>query len=289
MIDRPRGLFVLASTFALAACGGGDGGVASTPTCAFGACNRHQCQPCRHASVGKLRQYRLGASASISRLNGVPTFDHGAITLQVVYDAAAKSYALKTGATSETFAPADKDASLSNAAVTTYKHVKGADASYLTLTVPGTASGQTRYVGAGFWQRSVTNANTVDVTVDPFVYGTATASAAHGSASYGVNLSGVLVGNTLDIYSVAGSGRLLADFGTGTIGLDADYTVGGASHQLVGSAAIAADGKGFAGKFDTGISGWSQGNWQGGFSGQMLTKSARLEFRTTKTTFWPWR
>jgi hypothetical protein len=102
-------------------------------------------------------------------------------------------------------------------------------------------------------------------------------------------LSGVLVGNTLDIYSVAGSGRLLADFGTGTIGLDADYTVGGASHQLVGSAAIAADGKGFAGKFDTGISGWSQGNWQGGFFGPNADEVGATGVCTTKTTFWPWR
>lgn len=141
MIDRPRGLFVLASTFALAACGGGEGGgVASTPTTP--SAPTLPGTGTNASLVGTLQSENFAniasaGLASISRLNAVPTFDHGAITLQVVYDAATKSYALKTGATSETFAPAAKDASLSNAAVTTYKHLKGADTSYLTLTVPG--------------------------------------------------------------------------------------------------------------------------------------------------------
>ena len=272
MIDRPRGLFVLASTFALAACGGGEGGgVASTPTTP--SAPTLPGTGTNASLVGTLQSENFAniasaGLASISRLNAVPTFDHGAITLQVVYDAATKSYALKTGATSETFAPADKDASLSNAAVTTYKHLKGADASYLTLTVPGTASGQTRYVGAGFWQRSVTSAATLDVAVDTFVYGAATASPPRtGSASYGVNLVGVALTNALDVYGLAGSGRLFADFGSGKVALDADYAINGGTQKLIGFASIAADGKGFSGKFDSGYRGWAPGTWQGGFFG----------------------
>jgi hypothetical protein len=141
------------------------------------------------------------------------------LTLSIAYNAATQGYTVDDGTRSQTFLPSNIDAAQSNAQVTTYKVTSGTTTDTLSLTTPGTGTGQTRYVAAGFWQRQVTGATSVDGRFEAFAYGIRTPDGSlprTGAASFDVNLLGAETFQKL-VYALGGTGRIAADLQAGTI------------------------------------------------------------------------
>jgi hypothetical protein len=99
-------------------------------------------------------------------------------------------------------------------------------------------------------------------------------AAAHGSASYGVNLVGVARRQYARHLWPGGQRPALRRFRLWQRALDADYAINGGA-QTDRLCSIAADGKGFSGKFDTGIAAGRQAPGRAGSSGRMPPKSVR--------------
>jgi hypothetical protein len=140
--------------------------------------------------------------------------------MSVVYDATSRTYTVTNGARSLAFTPAQIDAASSTPQITVYKRTSGTTADTLTLTKPGTSGRLTyKYVGAGFWQRTVDGINDVSGVFDAFTYGIKTPDAAMvrtGGASFDVDLLGILADPAI-LYSLSGSGTLTANFLNGTL------------------------------------------------------------------------
>nr|WP_246465531.1 transferrin-binding protein-like solute binding protein [Novosphingobium jiangmenense] len=162
------------------------------------------------ASVGTISVPTSGAAVSTSA---------SALTLTVSYNATSQSWTVSDGTRSRTFGPGDIDATQSNSAITTYKVVSGNTTEFLSLTTTGTAAGQTRYVGAGIWQRQVNGTGTIDGRISAFAYGVQTPNASlprTGAASFDVKLLGARTFST-NIYALGGTGKLSVDFLSGGI------------------------------------------------------------------------
>ncbi|HEY6814630.1 MAG TPA: hypothetical protein VI168_03730 [Croceibacterium sp.] len=147
------------------------------------------------------------------------TTSAGTLALSVSYDAANQSYTVNDGTRSQTFLPVSRDAAQSNAQVTTYRVTSGNTTDTLSLTTTGTASGQTHYVAAGFWQRQVTGATAVDGRFEAFAYGIRTPDGSlprTGVASFDVTLLGAETFEKL-VYALGGTGRINADLQSGAI------------------------------------------------------------------------
>ncbi|NLR37828.1 transferrin-binding protein-like solute binding protein [Novosphingobium sp. ERW19] len=141
------------------------------------------------------------------------------MALTVSYNATNRSWTVSDGTRSRTFGPGDIDATQSNSAITTYKFVSGNTTEFLSLTTTGTAAGQTRYVGAGIWQRQVNGSTTIDGRISSFAYGVQTPNGSlprTGAASFDVKLLGARTFST-NIYALGGTGKLSVDFLSGGI------------------------------------------------------------------------
>ncbi|GMM61580.1 transferrin-binding protein-like solute binding protein [Novosphingobium pituita] len=218
-IRRLRFHASLVSVLALAACGGGDGsggGVNSTPAPPPTGSNA--------SLIGSMVSESFAndstlATASYAANSGVGTFAAAKGALTFAYDAASKAYSVRDGSLSQTFAPSTLDQTQSSALITTYKVVEGSTSSYLTLTKPGTGSGQTRYVGAGYWQRVNQGSNRINASVESFTYGAQTAAATmptSGNVRFAVSLVGVrATGQT--ILGLGGTGQVQVDFTSGAL------------------------------------------------------------------------
>jgi hypothetical protein len=251
---------------ALASCGDGGGGVNSLPTPAPSPTPSPSPTPTPTSTpnddlISPLTSENFKNSASVgtisvSNATGGAVASGTATTLRVSYDAASQSYALTDGSFSQTFSKVDIDPSQSNTKVTTYKVASGKTTDFLTLSNAGTAAGQTRYVGAGFWQRETDGSASTDGRFDAFTYGVQTAAAnmpRTGTASYAVQLLGASTLGT-SINALAGSGRLDADFASGAIAAqvgysETDLTTGSTNYGgvLSASAMIASGTNGFSG------------------------------------------
>jgi hypothetical protein len=151
-----------------------------------------------------------------------------ATTLTVSYDAGSNSYLISVPGRSQTFRPGDRDAAQSSAASTVYVRTSGSTTDSLTLLNPSTTAGPLayRYVGAGYWQRTVESSSTINGSFDAFTYGVKTPDAATprtGAASYRIELLGI-VGLPNDVRSIGGNGTLLADFSVGLIRMQGTAT-----------------------------------------------------------------
>ncbi|KHS48077.1 hypothetical protein NJ75_01265 [Novosphingobium subterraneum] len=141
------------------------------------------------------------------------------MALTVSYNATNRSWTVSDGTRSRTFGPGDIDATQSNSAITTYKFVSGNTTEFLSLTTTGTAAGQTRFVGAGIWQRQVNGSTTIDGRISSFAYGVQTPNGTlprTGAASFDVKLLGARTFST-NIYALGGTGKLSVDFLSGGI------------------------------------------------------------------------
>lgn len=150
---------------------------------------------------------------------GAVTVDSGPLALTISYDATTQAYTVSDGVRSQTFEPGDFDPGKSSATLTTYTITSGNTTESLSLTKTGTGAGQTRYVAAGFWQRQVNGATSVDGRFEAFAYGIRTPDGAlprTGFASFDVSLLGAESFGAL-VYALAGSGRVNASLESGAI------------------------------------------------------------------------
>lgn len=163
------------------------------------------------ASTGTASYPTSGASGTATSANA---------TVSVVYDAASRTYTITNGARAQSFAQGDIDLTTTTSRITVYKKTSGSTTDTLTLTKPGTSGILTyRYVGGGYWQRTVTGSTTISGDFDAFTYGVETLDNAivrTGGASYDVDLLGI-VARPDTLYSLSGSGRLTANFFDGQI------------------------------------------------------------------------
>ena len=100
------------------------------------------------AATGTASYPTSGASGTATSANA---------TVSVVYDAASRTYTITNGARSQSFAQGDIDLPSTTSRITVFKKTSGTTTDTLTLTKPGTSGILIyRYVGGGYWQRTVT-------------------------------------------------------------------------------------------------------------------------------------
>jgi len=143
----------------------------------------------------------------------------GASALTIHYDAATQSYSLSVDGRSQSFAPADVDASKSDAGETTYHKSDGVNRDYLTLfkSPPG-ATHPLQYVAQGFWQRNVVTGSQQDTHYSAFTYGVAAPAAAiprSGTAAYAIDTFGFASKPGQEPISFSGNGSFSVDFAAG--------------------------------------------------------------------------
>ena len=215
-------LAVLALT--VSACGGGGVGSTPTPTPSptptptpppTGA-NADLLGPLKSETFVNDTTTASGTFPSSSNLNA------GTATLNFSYNQSNGTYTVQVADRTQSFAAGNKDATQSNTTITTYKKVNGSTTDLLTLTNPGTSGALLyKYVGAGFWQRTVQSATDVQGTFDSFTYGVATPNSAvprSGAASYDFDILGVLARASGSApYALGGSGNLNIDFSVGVV------------------------------------------------------------------------
>ncbi|NMN06942.1 MULTISPECIES: hypothetical protein [unclassified Novosphingobium] len=194
--------------------------------------------------------------------------------LTIAYNASTQTYTVTTQGRTQDFGPAQKDATLTNADATVYKRTDGTLTETLSLSknssTPGTPDApRFRYVGAGLWQRTQTDASNSTTTMDYFTYGVPTPASAmpnSGTATFAVRVDGE-AGYSKYILVLQGSGRFSVDFasgklsGSGNIDGYVDGRITLSNLAWSSQASLAAGGTTFSGSFKT-------GDRQGGLSGR---------------------
>lgn len=163
-------------------------------------------------------------------------------TSKVVYDAATGTYTLRdTGSltTTSVFAPANIDATASDATFTVYRKTSGSTVETFRRLNQSVSNPLIvlSYVDYGQWRRATTSGTTTSVNDTYVVFGSKTPIASiprTGSAAYSTALDGTFV-NKDGAYAVSGSGNLTANFAGATIAYDATAT----GTKEVGSGSIA--------------------------------------------------
>ncbi|TMJ20849.1 MAG: transferrin-binding protein-like solute binding protein [Alphaproteobacteria bacterium] len=200
-------------------------------------------------------------------------------SVTVSYDAPSKSYTIQAPGRSQTFGPADLQAS-SDADESDYQKPQGSGRDYLTLAkTPFTSKTAPQYVGLGFWQRNSLSGSTQDTSFDIFAYGLATPATAvprTGAAVFGIDVFGFFVTPGISPKGVQGHGTFTADFLSGVFStstyldefdLTADKAMFGAL-QLDGSGLISSTDGTFSGDiayrgFDASVGGKMNGHFYG--------------------------
>ena len=228
------------------------------------------------ASQRKLRHDAVTGSVSYPLDGSNGTSSAATATVSVVYDAASRSYTIANGGRVQSFAPGDLSAD-SDASVAIYEKRSGNTTDSLTLTRPGTGSGfDYDYVGSGFFQRTVEEANRVTATIDAFTYGVVTPNSAivrTGSGFYLVDVLSIIA-DPGQPYAAGGTGRIDVDFASGRLNISAQGDGFGIiddrltrNWQLTGSAQLAADANRFSGTMTMIAVGNFTGSWNGRFYG----------------------
>lgn len=223
---------MLALTVSLAACGGGTGGgVNSTPTPAPAPTPTPTPTPTPPPSTANADLLTLTQSESFTndattgsvnypKSGGSGTSTSATANISIVFDAASRTYTITNGARTQSFGSANLDAAASNSQISVFKKTSGTTTDTLTLTKPGTTGALNyKYVGGGFWQRTVDGATAITGDLDAFTYGVETPEAAivrTGGASYAVDLLGA-VARPHALFSLSGSGSLTVNFFDGAI------------------------------------------------------------------------
>lgn len=217
-----RVLALGAISLCLAACGGG--GTSSTPAPSPSPTPTPGPTQTNANLLGPLvsESFTNDATSASGTFPGAASLVAGPSTLTISYNQSNNAYTIQTQGRTQTFSPGDKDASKSTAEQTTFKKTSGSTTDLLTLTNPGT-SGRFlyKYVGAGFWQRSVQSSSSVAGSFDSFTYGVATPSSAvptTGNASYDFDVIGVLApASGAAPYGMGGNGTMTVDFAAGQL------------------------------------------------------------------------
>ncbi len=264
-----------AACLMLAGCGGGDGGVASTPTPSSPPITSGS----NSSLLGQLASESFLNSASFGAISvarsGTPvTTSAGSGSLSIVYNAANGTYSLDDGTRSISVGTSNIDRTQTNTAVTAYTVANGTTNDSIILTNSGTSAGLTRYVGAGIWLREVDGITTIDGRATGFAYGVQTGASnlpRTGIASFDVNLLG-LRSSSATVYALGGNGTLNVDFTSGGMYASGLYSetnsaTGGRSdsHTWKSQAMISSTRNAFLGQIQTDSAG--SGEWHGAFYG----------------------
>lgn len=204
----------------LSGCSGGGGGISSTP-----APTPTPTPTPANSTISNLRadQTFSDASASTSTVfdTATSTVTHGnsvSSTVQVSYNAAARSYTITTQGRTQSFAPVDVQAT-GNVGETRYVKTDGTTRDYLTLvTTPYTGATGNQYVGMGYWQRNTSGAGTQNTLFDMFTYGLDTPAVAiprTGSVAWKTDIFGLLTIPAARPLTIQGSGSFNVDFLSG--------------------------------------------------------------------------
>jgi hypothetical protein len=224
---------MLALSLCLAGCGGDSsgGGIASTPTPAPTPAPTPTPTPTppppttANADLITLGQSETftndSRTGAVSYPKAAGSFSASATagTVNIVYDATSQTYTLTSGGRTQSFAPGDLDAASSTGTFRVFKKVNGTTTDTLSLTRPGTAGSQYRYVGGAFWQRTVDGTATISGDFDAVAYGVETLDSAivrTGGANYATTLNGV-VARPDALYSMVGEATLTLNFLTGSL------------------------------------------------------------------------
>ena len=276
---RKKFALVLINAILLASCGGGSGdsGVNSTPTPTPTPSPTPTPTPTPNTSLSSLTYSESFANSTASGVvsfptsGAAPTASAGAATATIAYDAATRGYTLTVGTRSQTFLPANLDASQSSAQLAVYTKTNGSTTDTLSLTKPGTSGRFTyQYVGGGFWQRTITGSSTISGSFDAFAYGVTTSNIAlprTGRAEYAVDLIGV-ENTSSNVFAIVGQGVAQVDFARASI-----VTHGTAGAAITGTgkfsseAALSSNANSFAGTFRFDDFGLFKGTLNGNFYG----------------------
>lgn len=170
-------------------------------------------------------------SFTVSKTTGQPTStgaNVGTANTTVHYDAATKGYSISTlpfsTSSKLSFTDANKDAANTN--LTSYEKTSGSRQETLLLSNPG--AGNTNialtYASYGAWLILDDRADSVDVRVSYFAFGTRTSSAdmpRTGTATYSAFLDGTFA-DTSGYSALGGTASVSTDFGTSKITYQAD-------------------------------------------------------------------
>lgn len=278
------GISALVVALALSACGGGGGGgVGSTPTPVPTPTPTPTPAPSPTPTPAP-----SGTNASLTDLQHSETFQNNAArvggklnttsvsasgvnakteALTLSYNAAAKSYTVKSAAGEATFLPSNKIASSGN--TVEFKKISGSTSQDLYLTDAGVG---TRYVRGGTYEKLVVGADATDAIDVMFNYGVVTPSGATpiaGKGLYWTSMQGTYVWDTA--YRLYGSGYITADFSTGKLTSEgtsrAVRVFDGANQDGFAWSAggtVSRNSSGFSGRFTIG---GLDGAWNGSFYG----------------------
>lgn len=274
----------------LAACGGGDGGVASTPTPTTPVATNNETVSNLVASQ-TFDTTSTTVTATFTDPNDAPSnvttnqssgFGSG-VTL--AYDASARSYTVTVnqGGISDTmtYTASHLDNDPPSGFVEYERDATNGDDTTLLLRRAGTGGSNLSYVNYGLWEREVDQTGNSDLERwAMFVYGlrtTASQLPTTGTASYSGTLDGLWTTATAS-YRLSGTSALTANFAGNTVsgtltatGTNRETGAVTAMDTLTGSASITRADASFAGAL-TGASGFA-GTWNGGFFGPAATEA----------------
>lgn len=213
--------------------GAGGGGTGSTPTPTPAPAPTPTPTPTPTATNVSLLDPKVSESftndavlgtASYPTSGAAGTSTAAASTISVNYDAGSNSYTILAPGRSQTFRPSDRDAAQSSTATSVFVRTNGSTTDSLTITNPSATAGVLayKYVGAGFWQRTVQTSSTISGSFDAFTFGVKTPDAATprtGAANFNVDLIGI-TSQASNVYGVSGRGTLQADFLNGQVRIE---------------------------------------------------------------------
>lgn len=185
------------------------------------------------------------------------TASAAASSLNIIYDAAVKSYTIKVAGRNITFTDADRSAADSTATLTVYKKTSGSQTDTFTLTKAGTSGRFTfQYVGGGYWQRTNQTSSAISGNFDAVAYGVETPNGAvprSGRAEYAIDLIGLQT-ETNNVAGVIGEGLMQVDFSTGVIVTHGTFTPATTKGSFSSEARLSSGSNEYSGifRFDNG-------------------------------------
>jgi hypothetical protein len=227
------GMAVSALCVVLASCGGGSGGVASTPAPAPAPAPSPTPAPAPTNTTVTDLKYSQSFANDATALSG--TWDTttgtgidgstGKTSLTISFDAKTGGYTVETGGRSLTVGAAD--VASDDAYETRYSQSDTTGTNYLTLVKqPYSGGPQTQYVAMGYWQHNTLDGSNQTTDFATFTYGLPTAAGAvpgTGTAAYGIDIFGLLTAPGEEPTSMQGRGQFSVDFSRGLFSADGTF------------------------------------------------------------------
>ncbi len=234
---------------ALGGCGGGGGDVVSTPVPT----------PTPTATNTSLQNLKVSENFSNDAVLGKASYPtsgaSGTVTpstiaaLTVSYNASTQTYTLSDSTHSQSFPTGGIAPAAGSSPVFTQKN--GANTDTLTLfDSASNGSSATKYVQAGYWQRTTQGSSIIDGVIDAFTYGITTTDAdvpRTGQAGYDLILNGVFAVPYQSPTALSTTGTMQVNFATGAI----SFTGGYGSSSFGGSATLASGSNSVTGTMST--------------------------------------